>query len=123
MGDSRPRPGQLFVNAHALQRARERCRSLARSTDQEVYKQIEEWLRRGVELGGQFGGRRIWLCDGLAVVVWHKPDGTREARSVLTREQALANVEAFGGRPSRKGKVRGRRKDDMAARRRKRGEE
>lgn len=102
----RRKPGAVLINAHAIARLRERHDEAAAWTDERIYREVVRWIGEGIELGGQYGERKVVLHGTIAIVILHKRNGQREVRSILTREQALANVEAFVVKPVRKGRGR-----------------
>lgn len=104
----RVQPGAIQVRAHAMQRARERCPEVRDASDQELYEAIKRWIQNGLPLGGQTGNQSAWLHGQIVVIVTHKECGIREVRTILTREQALANLQSpVLGKP---GKGAGRRR-------------
>jgi len=93
---------RFVVTDHALERFIERSELDSLESDQYRELLLAE-LERGVPFGGQVGHDALYLlpCGLVAAIAWE--DGNGFVKTVLTREQAIANMEAQGAvlRPAR----------------------
>ena len=93
---------RFVVTDHAFDRFVERAECNSLESDQYRELLLAE-LERGVPFGGQVGNDALYLlpCGLVAAIVWE--DGSGFVKTVLTREQAIANMEYQGAilRPAR----------------------
>jgi len=88
-------PLRFVVTDHAFDRFVERAELDNRESAQYRELLLAE-LERGVPFGGQVGNDELYLlpCGLVAAIVWE--DGSGFVKTVLTREQAIANMESRG---------------------------
>jgi len=86
---------RFVITDHGLDRFVERAEFDNLESDQYRELLLAE-LERGVPFGGQMGNDALYLlpCGLVAAVVWD--DGRAFVKTVLTREQAIANMESQG---------------------------
>jgi hypothetical protein len=87
---------RFVITDHALDRFVERYDELDVRQPEQCEQVLLAELERGVLFGGQVGTDQLYLlpCDLVAVIAWH--DGTGFVKTVLTRAQAIASMEARG---------------------------
>jgi hypothetical protein len=87
---------RFVITDHALERfAERRAVSTALQTSQYRDLLLAE-LERGVPFGGQIGNDELYLLpsDNVAAIAWQARTGI--VKTVLTREQAIANMQSMG---------------------------
>ncbi len=94
---------RLIVTHHAIERFRERChdRCYSQRSDGDVYGVVYGMVQRALPFGGQLAGSRLLRGDersgsqGLVFVV-RDNEFASAIVTVLTEEQAIANMQAAG---------------------------
>ena len=87
---------RFVVTDHAVDRFFERYEGRDALHPSECKRRLLAELERGVLFGGQVGDGELYLlpCGLVAAVV--RDDGCRIVKTVLTRAQAIANMESQG---------------------------
>jgi hypothetical protein len=91
----------LVISEHALDRFAERHPEAGRLEAGQVRQVFLEELERGVPFGGQRGDDELSLLPCGVVAVIKRSDGVRVVKTVLTKELAIANMQAQGVVPQR----------------------
>lgn len=93
---------RLVVSWHAIERLRERRPRYSGRSNGDLYGVVYGMTQRAMPWGAQLGDQELLLgdpqagSDGLVFVVLHDPDGRRVVKTVLTVDQAMANMQATG---------------------------
>jgi hypothetical protein len=89
-----------IITDHALDRFAERHLELAGLTAGESRQALLAELERGVPFGGQFGDDELLLLPSGLVAVIRWAEGVGIVKTVLTRNQAIANMQSHGVLPT-----------------------
>lgn len=93
---------KLVVSWHAIERLRERRPRYAGRSNGDLYGVVYGMTQHAMPWGAQLGDQELLLGDrqagseGLVFVVLNDRDGRRVVKTVLTEEQAMANMQATG---------------------------
>jgi hypothetical protein len=93
---------RLVVSWHAIERLRERRPRYARRSNGDLYGVVYGMTQHALPWGAQLGDHELLLGDpragseGLVFVVMRDRDGDRIVKTVLTEDQAMANMQATG---------------------------
>lgn len=87
---------QFLITDHALQRFAERHVDSDDLESDEGRRLLLSELERAIPFGGQLGGEELRLlpCGSVAAIAWR--DGVGIVKTVLTKEQAIVNMESAG---------------------------
>jgi len=87
---------RFFITDHASHRFAERHLEFDELGSDHGRQVFLAELERGVPFGGQIGGDELYLlpCGYVAAVAWR--DGVGIVKTVLTKEQAIANMQSMG---------------------------
>lgn len=89
----------IIISGHSLERARERMPNLKEHSDTHVKRVLLGMLEDAVPFGGQIGKQRSYLAtcksngQELVLILADLPDGRQLLRTVLTPDQAQANMQ------------------------------
>ncbi len=89
-------PQRFLISDHALQRFAERHEEFDALGLNEARQVFLAELDHGVPFGGQIGGDELYLLPSgyVAAIAWR--DGVGVVKTVLTKEQAIANMQSMG---------------------------
>ena len=87
---------RFVITDHALERFVERHGRVDHLTEVESRRLLLAELERGVLFGGQVGHAALYLLPCGLVAATVQDRGVEFVKTVLTREQAIANMESQG---------------------------